>query len=165
MKNIMRTAVLGLSITAIVGFAATVSAQDKRQDKAAIVKERQDTMKRQAGDLKYIADFAKGAGGDQENAGYKADELLFTSGKLLALFVPGTSNADLPNVKTYAKPDIWTDWKKFSAQIPKVQDLEQALSDAVKKGGKPAILAAIGNLGKNGCGACHATYRAKMPQQ
>jgi cytochrome c556 len=160
MRNLKAVAVFGMAMVALAGITASVSAQDK----AAIIKDRQDTMKRQAGDLKYIADFAKGVSGDQENAGYKADELLFVSGKILALFVPGTSSADVPG-KTYAKPAIWTDWNNFKAQIPKVQDLEQQLSDAVKKGDKPAMLAAIGNLGKNGCGACHFTYREKMPKQ
>ena len=73
--------------------------------------------------------------------------------------------ADLPDVKTYAKPNIWTDMDNFKAVVAKLPGLEQGLTDAVKKGEKPMILAAIGNLGKNGCGACHSTYRAKMPQQ
>ncbi len=160
MRNIARAAVLGLSMAAIVGFTAAVVAQDK----AAAVKERQDTMKRQAGDLKYVADFAKGVSGDQATAEQKAEDLHSLSGKLLSLFPPGTSNADLPDAKTYAKPNIWTDQDNFKAIIAKLPALEQGLTDAVKKGEKPMILAAIGNLGKNGCGACHSTYRAKMPQ-
>jgi cytochrome c556 len=135
------------------------------QDKAAAVKERQDTMKQQAGDLKYIADFAKGVSGDQATAVQKAEDLHSLSAKLPTLFPAGTSNADLPDVKTYAKPNIWTDQDNFKAIIAKLPGLEQGLVDAVKAGEKPKILAAIGNLGKNGCGACHSTYRAKMPQQ
>ena len=53
----------------------------------------------------------------------------------------------------------------LAREVAKLPGLEQGLTDAVKKGDKPMILAAIGNLGKNGCGACHSTYRAKMPQQ
>jgi cytochrome c556 len=157
MSKFLRVAVLGI---AMVGIAAGVSAQDK----AAVVKERQDTMKRQGGDLKYIADFAKGVSGDQATAEQKAEDLHSLSGKLLSLFPPGTSDADLPDAKTYAKPNIWTDQDNFKAIIAKLPALEQGLTDAVKKGEKPMILAAIGNLGKNGCGACHSTYRAKMPQ-
>ncbi len=151
--------VAALAMVVAVGFAATVWAQDKE----AAVKQRQDTMKRQGADLKYIADFAKGVSGDQENAGYKVQELQFTSGKLLALFVPGTSSADLPG-KSNAKPEIWTDWDKFKAIIPAVQDAEDKLYAAVQAGDKPAILAALGNLGKNGCGACHSQFREKLPQ-
>jgi cytochrome c556 len=160
MSKFMRAAVLGIAMAGIVGIAAGVSAQDK----AAVVKERQDTMKRQGGDLKYIADFAKGVSGDQATAVQKAEDLHSLSGKLLALFPPGTSDTDLPDAKTYAKPNIWTDQDNFKAIIAKLPPSEQGLIDAVKKGEKPMILAAIGNLGKNGCGACHSTYRAKMPQ-
>jgi cytochrome c556 len=157
MRKFVGMAVLAIAVA--VGLAATVWAQDKE----AAVKQRQDTMKRQGADLKYIADFAKGVSGDQENAGYKVQELQFTSGKLLALFVPGTSSADMPG-KSNAKPEIWTDWDKFKAIIPAVQDAEDNLLVAVQKGDKPEILAALGNLGKNGCGACHSQFREKLPQ-
>lgn len=153
--------VLAGALMAMAGVAVSVAAQDK----AAIVKKRQDTMKQQAANLKYIANFAKGVGGDQADAGYKVDELQFISGKLLSLFPPGTSSADLPDAKTYAKPEIWTDYAEFKTIPPKVADLETALGDAVRKGDKRAILVAIGNLGKNGCGACHSKFREKMPQQ
>lgn len=161
MRNSLRLAVAGLALAGVVGLAAGVLAQDK----AAAVKERQDTMKQQAGDLKYIADFAKGVSGDQATAVQKAEDLHSLSAKLPTLFPAGTSNADLPDIKTYAKPNIWTDQDNFKAIIAKLPGLEQGLVDAVKAGEKPKILAAIGNLGKNGCGACHSTYRAKMPQQ
>ncbi len=158
----IRTAIaVGVALVIGVGFTIGVVAQDK----AAAVKERQDTMKQQAGDLKYIADFAKGVSGDQATAVQKAEDLHSLSAKLPTLFPAGTSNADLPDVKTYAKPNIWTDQDNFKASIAKLPELEQGLVDAVKAGEKPKILAAIGNLGKNGCGACHSTYRAKMPQQ
>jgi cytochrome c556 len=161
MRNSVRLAVAGLALAGIVGIAAGVPAQDK----AAAVKLRQDTMKQQAGDLKYIATFAKGGGGDQATAVQKAEDLHSLSAKLPTLFPPGTSNADLPDAKTYAKPNIWTDQDNFKAIVAKLPGLELTLVDAVKSGEKPKILAAIGNLGKNGCGACHSTYRAKMPQQ
>jgi cytochrome c556 len=153
--------VLAGAMIAMTGVAVSVAAQDK----AAVVKKRQDTMKQQAANLKYIANFAKGVSGDQTDAGYKVDELQFISGKLLSLFPPGTSSADLPNVKTYAKPEIWTDYAEFKTIPPRVADLETALGDAVRKGDKRAILVAIGNLGKNGCGACHSKFREKLPQE
>lgn len=161
MRSTMRLIVAGLALAGIVGAAAGVSAQDK----AAQVKLRQDTMKRQAGDLKYIATFAKGGPGDQATAVQKAEDLQSLEPKLPSLFPPGTSNADLPDIKTYAKPNIWTDQADFKAVVAKLPGLEQGLVDATKSGDKPKMLAAIGNLGKNGCGACHSTFRAKMPKQ
>jgi cytochrome c556 len=32
----------------------------------------------------------------------------------------------------------------------------------VKSGDKTAVQTAFGDLGKNGCGACHETFRAKL---
>jgi len=162
MRMLSRLAGFGVALLLVAGATATVSAAD--QGKLGIVKHRQDTMKQQAGDLKYLANYAKGVSGDQADAGYKVDDLTFISGKILSLFVPGTSSADVPG-KTYAKPIIWTEWKEFEAIIPKVEDAETILAAAVQKNDKPAILAAIGNLGKNGCGACHSKFREKMPKQ
>jgi cytochrome c556 len=153
--------VLAGAMMAVAGITMSVAAQDK----AAIVKKRQDTMKQQAANLKYIANFAKGVSGDQADAGHRVDELQSISGKLVSLFPPGTSSVDLPNAKTYAKPEIWTDYAEFKAIPPKVADLETALGAAVRKGDKRAILMAIGNLGKNGCGACHSKFREKLPQE
>jgi cytochrome c556 len=157
-----RSVGVALTVAATLGIAGGVFAQD--QDKLAAVKHRQDTMKRQAADLKYISDFAKGVGGDQDNAVYKVQELQFVSGTILSLFPPGTSSADLPG-KTYAKPDIWTNWDKFKALIPVLQDAEDNLLVAVQSGDKAKIGPALGNLGKNGCFACHSQFREKMPSQ
>ena len=64
MKNLKTVIAFGVVLGVVAGSAGGVAAQDK----TAIVKERQDTMKRQGGDLKYIADFAKGLSGDQVTA-------------------------------------------------------------------------------------------------
>jgi cytochrome c556 len=159
MNKFARFATVALVGVAAIGFVAGASAQDKE----AIVKERVATMKQQGADLKYIGDFLKGVGGDLENAGYKVQDLQFINGKLLALFVPGTSSTDMPG-KSNAKPEIWTDWDKFKAIVPVLADAEQKLADAVKSGDKAAIGAALGNTGKNGCGACHSQFREKLPQ-
>ena len=157
MNQIIRAFVL--AAVATIGFAAASSAQDKE----AAVKERVATMKQQGADLKYIGDFVKGAGGDQAGAEAKSQDLLGLNGKLVALFVPGTSSADMPG-KSNAKPEIWTDWDKFKAIVPVLQDAEMKLADAVKSGDKAAMGAALANTGRNGCGACHSQFREKLPQ-
>ncbi len=89
--------------------------------------------------------------------------MISINGKILALFVPGTSSTDMPG-KSNAKAEIWTDWEKFKAIPLVLHDAELKLADAVKSGDKGAMGAAIGNVGKNGCGACHSTFREKLPQ-
>jgi cytochrome c556 len=160
MRDLSRVIGFGAALLLVAGFAVGVSAAGP--SKLDIVKHRQATMKQQGHDLKYLALYAKGVSGDQAGAEAKIADLQTIHGELLSLFVPGTSSADLPG-KTYAKPLIWTDWSKFSAQIPKIAELEATLAAAVKKNDKPAILVAIGNLGKNGCGACHSSYREHIP--
>jgi cytochrome c556 len=159
MNKLIRRSVAGVGLVVLIGCVAGASAQDKE----AAVKERQGFMKRQGADLKYISDFAKGVAGDQAGAIDKAKDLLAVDPRILDLFVPGTSSADFPG-KSNAKPEIWTDWDKFKAIPPILQAAEMKLVDAVTSGDKAAIGGAIGNVGKNGCGACHSTFREKLPQ-
>jgi cytochrome c556 len=159
MRTWLRFAVAGWAIAGIASYAVAVSAQDKE----ALVKDRQATMKRQGADLKYIGDFVKGVGGDQAGATEKINDLLAINLKIVSLFVPGTSSADLPG-KSNAKPEIWTEWDKFKAIPPVLQEAELKLAAAIKTGDKGMIGPAIGNVGKNGCGACHSNFREKLPQ-
>ena len=159
MNGIVRTAVAVAALAGAIGVTATVRADDKED----LVKNRVATMKQQGGDLKYIGDFIKGAGGDQAGAEAKVQDLLSLNGKLLALFVPGTSSTDMPG-KSNAKAEIWTDWDKFKAIVPVLQDAEMKLADAIKSGDKAAMGAALANTGRNGCGACHSQFREKLPQ-
>jgi len=159
MNGIVRRSLAGAAMVVLIGCALSASAQDKE----AAVKERQATMKRQGADLKYIADFAKGLAGDEAGAIDKAKDLLAIDPRILDLFVSGTSSADFPG-KSNAKPEIWSDWDKFKAIPPVLQAAEMKLVDAVTGGDKAAIGAAIGGVGKNGCGACHSAFREKLPQ-
>jgi cytochrome c556 len=151
------TAVLALA--GITGFAVSAAAQDKE----AIVKERIATMKQQAANLKYISDVVKGVAGAPIGATDRANELLRLNDKLLGLFVAGTSSAEMPG-KTHAKPEIWTDWNKFSSIVPVLREAEVTLADATRTTDRPAMTAALAEIGKNGCGACHSRFREKLPQ-
>jgi cytochrome c556 len=119
-------------------------------------------MKEQAADFKYISEVAKGVAGAPIGATDRASELLRLNDKLLALFVPGTSSADMPG-KSNAKPEIWTEWDKFKAIVPALRVAEMKLADATRINDRPVIGAALLDVGKNGCGACHSTFREKLP--
>ena len=73
------------------------------------------------------------------------------------LFLPGTSTVDRPG-KTRSLPAIWTDDAKFAKALGDWRTAVDALS-AKAGGGKDALAAAVGDLGK-ACGGCHKPFRA-----
>jgi cytochrome c556 len=147
-------AIVALSVTA---FGSTVVAQDK----TALVKDRQAFMKAQAADNKAINDYAKGMAtkADAEKA---IADLQARNPKILGLFVPGTSSTDMPGVSN-AKAVVWTDHDKFAGVVATLKDLEAKQAALIKTGTPEEVGVAQANLGKNGCGACHGTFREKLP--
>jgi|SRR5579859_7812133 len=131
------------------------------QDKEAAVAARQAAMKQEGPDLRTISDYANDKGTDQATAIAKTQELLALSDKLIGLWPAGTSSKDFPG-KSNAKPEIWTEMDKFKALYVGQKKAEEELLAAVQKGDKPAVQAAVANVGKGSCSACHGTYREKV---
>ncbi len=156
----MKPSTKWVAVAGIV-LAAGLYADAARADDAAIVDSRQATMKAQGKDMTaikaYIDDKA-----DLASAQAAGADLPTQVGKIPDLFPKGTGMAEFPG-KSYAKPAIWTDGDKFTAQAKTAADKSAALNTALKGGDKAAITAAFGDLGKNGCGACHEPYREKKP--
>ena len=132
-----------------------------RADDAAVVDARQATMKAQGKDMSaikaYIDDKA-----DLASAQAAGADLVTQVAKIPDLFPKGTGMTQFPG-KSYAKDAVWTDWDKFLAQAKTANDKAVALNAALKGGDKAAITAAFGDMGKNGCGACHEPFREKKP--
>jgi cytochrome c556 len=156
----MRSSTKWLAVSGVVlmvGLYAGVA----RSDDAAVVESRQATMKSQGKDMSaikaYIDDKA-----DIASAQAAGADLVTQIAKIPDLFPKGTGMAEFPG-KSYAKPAIWTDGDKFTAQAKTAADKAAALDKALKGGDKAAITAAFGDMGKNGCGACHEVYREKKP--
>jgi cytochrome c556 len=61
--------------------------------------------------------------------------------------------------KTEADPKIWDNMADFKARFQKLGEDAKAADASVKD--LDSFKAAIGNIGKNDCGACHQTYRIK----
>lgn len=146
-----------VAIAVVAGLGAATS---MAQDLAAIVKERQGAMKQQSDDLKAIKAYLDG-GSDQAAAVARAKDMLVVADKLPDVWPAGTSSKDMPG-KSNAKPEIWQDMAKFKSIQATLRNGDQALIDALVKGDKAAATAAFSDLGKNGCGACHGTFREKL---
>ncbi len=73
----------------------------------------------------------------------------------------GNQLQDMPG-KSNAKPEIWQEMDKFQALYAAQKSGEQKLLEAIQKGDKAAVQAAVANIGKGSCSACHGTYREKV---
>jgi cytochrome c556 len=152
-KSGVLAAALGL---AVAGAGGSVLAQDKE----AVLKDRQATMKEQGKDVGAVKAYLDGKE-DLAQAKAAAADLTQTTKKIPDLFPPGTGGPN-PTGDYVAKPVIWTDWNKFLDAQKTAASKADALLVAVNGGDKTAIEAAFSDLGKNGCGGCHTTFREKI---
>jgi len=157
MKSSIRYAALMAALTfAFVGLSGGTLAQDKE----TVVKNREALMKGQAKDLGSIKAYTDGKA-DLAQAETGAAGLTQSTRKIPDAFPPGTGATDSEG-KFATKPIIWSDWNKFLDAQKNASAKADALLVAVKSGNKAAIETAFGDLGKNGCGACHETFREKL---
>jgi cytochrome c556 len=151
MKRIMGSVIAAGAFVVALGWAATVSAQDKD----AVVKDRQDTMKAQGAAMGTIKKYLDGEA-DQAAATKSAEDLVKTAQSLPGKFPKNTGNAEVP--ASYARPIIWTENDKFIAAQKNLVVQAEKLVVAVK-GDKKAAAEQFATTGKEGCGGCHTTFR------
>lgn len=126
----------------------------------AAVKERQETMKAIGGNMKILADFLKESKGTAAEAEAAATKINGLAKTIPAVFEVEASQSEMDTVgKNRAKPEIWLDWDGFVADAKALEDRSLVLATAIKGGDAAAIQAAFGDMGKNGCGACHDDFR------
>ena len=157
MSSVMRFQVLAVALGIVMGGASGVALG---QDKETVLKDRQATMKEQGKDVGAVKAYLDGKG-DLAQAKAGATDLTQKTKKIPALFPPGTGGPN-PTGDYVAKPVIWTDWDKFLDAQKTAAAKADALLVAVNGGDKAAIETAFNDLGKNGCGACHTTFREKI---
>ncbi len=149
-----------LGVVWTIAIIAAAPAPTQAQDKAAVLKERQATMKQQGSNLGRIKGYLDGAA-DQPAAVAAATDLTRTTRKIPDLFPAGTAGPS-PDGKYQPKPTVWTERSKFLAAQKTAVAKADALLAAVKTGDKNAVQTAFIDLGKNGCGSCHTGFREKL---
>ena len=154
---VAKARVLGAAAAIVVAAAAGLGLA---QDKETVLKEREATMKEQGKDIGAVKAYLDGKG-DLAQAKTGAANLTQTTKKIPQLFPAGTGGPS-PDGDYVAKPEIWTDWNKFLDAQKTAAAKADALLVAVNGGDKSAIEAAFNDLGKNGCGGCHTTFREKI---
>src|SRR5579884_955490 len=153
----MKLATIALAVAG-AALVAVVSGGARAEDAAAVLAQRQDLMKQQAKDMKAIKEYLDGKG-ELDPAKAAAADLTKTMAQVPSLFPKDTGMGQLP--KSEAKPDIWTEWDKFLAAQKTAADKIEKLNAAFASGDKTAIASEYADLGKNGCGNCHQTFRQK----
>ena len=129
--------------------------------KEALIKDRVDFMKAQAADNKAIGDYAKGMA-TKEQVTKAINDLIDRSAKIPDMFPAGTSSKEFPG-KSYAKPDIWSDYDRFAGIAKTLHELATKEAELIKTGTPEDVGKAQAELGKNGCGGCHGPFREKLP--
>ena len=149
-----------LAAIAAAALLAAVGAHAAAPDSAQIIKDRQATMKQQGAAMGKVKAFLEGKG-DIAAAQKGGADLKETMDKIPSLFPPGTDTAS-PDGKYRPKPAIWSSWNEFLSVRDTAANKTQVLIAALDGGDKAKIQAAFGDLGKNGCGACHDKFREKL---
>ena len=126
---------------------------------ANIVKYRQATMKALGGHTAAIASVVKGETGFTDEVALHARAINDLSQNLLRLFPEGTGEE--AGEKTRALPVIWQRWHDFETIVKALQDTSAELVTAAESGDMTAVRRAFAPMGKQGCGACHETFRAE----
>jgi cytochrome c556 len=157
MLSAMKSRLLGAALAIVMASGSGIALA---QDKEAVLKNRQATMKEQGKDLGAVKAYLDGKG-DLAQAKAGATNLTQTTKKIPDLFPPGTGGPN-PTGDYVAKPVIWTDWNKFLEAQKTAASKADALLVAMNGGDKTAIETAFNDLGKNGCGGCHTTFREKI---
>ncbi len=131
------------------------------------VQARKNLMRNNNANVKAIGAFLKTGKGSTADVASRARMVAGNAQKIKGLFPMGTSLKDLPG-KTRAKPNIWAK-RSIHNQAEEMAAFKQAadimgvyamkLAAAADTGDKKAIGAALGQLGKRGCGGCHSDFR------
>lgn len=139
----------------LLGLGAAIAQQN-------VIKERKDLMKDNGAQAKIGADMIKGEKpfdiaavhkmfATFENAATKMPDLFPESSKNES----GSAAAD----KYSPTAKVWEDTADFKARFAKLAADAKAADASVKD--VASLKAALGNIGKNDCGACHKIYRAE----
>jgi len=149
MRLPLRSSVVIGSALVVLGCAtggsmmSTADAIDARQ---ALMKEQGKAMQSIGGKVKA---------GQIQAVASDAEKLAETSKKIAGLFPDGS----LDPKTSRAKPEIWQKWSEFEGNAKRLEEKATQLASTARTGNADATRAAVGDLGKTTCGACHNAFR------
>ena len=145
------------ALFAVVAISLGVSLALAQQD---VIKERKALMKANLDQAKVGAAMVKG----EEPFDLAKAQKIFASfadaaARAPALFPPNSMDEATADDPFSASPKIWQDMEGFKARFAKFGSDAKAAAASVKD--LDSFKAAFSDIGKNGCGSCHETYRLK----
>jgi cytochrome c556 len=154
--QMIRTVLAVGSVAAIVlGVGVAVAQQD-------VIKERKDLMKANGQQAKIAADMIKGVKPFDLAAAQKIfAQFEDAAAKMPGLYPAGSeSETGSPSADDFSPTaKVWEDMADFKARFAKFGEDAKAAAGTVKD--LDTFKAAIANIGKNDCGACHQIYRVQ----
>ena len=138
--------------TVLLSACASASTQTTMSADQAIAA-RQQLMKEQGAAMRSISDKLKS--GQVQAVATDAEKLVQTSKQIPALFPAGSVN---PQVSR-ATPDIWQKKAEFDGYAKTRETKATQLTAAARGGNAQAAQAAVADLGKTTCTACHDAFR------
>ncbi len=142
---------LGVAVIAVFAVGCATASAQMGGDEA--IAARQKLMKEQGAAMKSIQDKLKA--GQAQAIGPDAQKLVETSKRIPALFPQGSLN---PNTSR-AKPEIWQKRSQFEEYAKALESKATRLAQTAPAADAQTTTAAVGDLGKNACGACHDAFR------
>lgn len=143
----------GVLVTSTAVLFGCATGGSSKMGTAEAIKERQALMKEQGAAMKSIQDKAKA--GQIQAIAPDAEKLAKTAKQIPALFPKDSLD---PNTSR-AKPEIWQKWSEFEGHTKNLEVRATKLAEVSRTGNAEATNAAITDVGKPTCGACHTTFR------
>jgi cytochrome c556 len=142
-------------LVAVGALLFTPAALLAHEEATGVVKERMDLMETQKDAMKVLGAMAKGqVPFDAAKATAAAKEIESTSANILQLFPEGSGGEP-----SEAKPEIWTQWEKFTTDTERLATAAAALEETVSSEShewKAKFKDVI-----DACKTCHKTFRAE----
>lgn len=138
----------------VIGVSVAVAQQDA-------IKERKELMKANGDAGKMAVDMIKGAKPFDLAAAHKIFATFEDAAAKMPNLFPDNSKSEAGALADdfSPSPKVWENMADFKARFVKFGENAKAADASVKD--LNSFKAAIGNIGKNDCGACHQTYRLK----
>jgi cytochrome c556 len=144
-----KAAIVMGTIVLMTGGLQVVSAHEAKDLPAGPIRDRHELMEGMGKNAKIIGDALKS--GDHSQVEQAAGKIQASATKIPGLFPPGSTDP-----KSRAKPEIWTNWKKFEENAKQLEASAGVLQDRVRSGGDFKVEA---KKMFDTCKSCHQEFR------